>query len=78
MTLIIDCPHCGEFVFIEQINCAIFRHAVFKNSLEPIPPHSSQEECERLMIENLILGCGNPFRIIVEQNKYKSIKCDYI
>jgi hypothetical protein len=28
--LIVKCPHCNESVIIEQINCAIFRHGVYK------------------------------------------------
>ena len=23
---ILICPHCNEFIIIEQINCGIFRH----------------------------------------------------
>jgi len=72
--LIITCPHCKEPVFIEQINCAIFRHAVYKTNMEPIPPHSSKEECDRLKEHNLIWGCGKPFRIV----NNIAVSCDYI
>jgi len=25
---VLKCPHCNEYVIIEKINCAIFRHGV--------------------------------------------------
>jgi hypothetical protein len=36
----ITCPHCGDSVLIEQINCRIFRHAVYKNTGEQMDPHA--------------------------------------
>lgn len=72
--LIVICPHCNEPIVIEQINCAIFRHAVFKSNMEPIPPHSTREECEKLLKDDLVWGCGKPFKI--EDNK--AIICDYL
>lgn len=69
--MIIQCPHCNEFCLIEEINCGIFRHGVYKNTLQQIYPHSTKEECEQL--QNLIYGCGKPFEIV--NNNVK--KCDY-
>ena len=37
-----------------------------------------KEECDRLAREGLIYGCGKPFCIKVEGNRYKIGKCDYI
>ena len=67
----VDCPHCGGKVIIEQINCGIFRHGVYKNGAQ-VNPHMSKEECDR--IKSDIYGCGKPFKI--EQNK--AVICDYI
>jgi hypothetical protein len=68
------CPHCGEYAIVEEINCTIFRHAVYKTNLQPINPHATKEECERLLENGEIYGCAKPF-------KYdgKTIEiCDYI
>jgi hypothetical protein len=79
---IITCPHCGENIIIEEINCAIFRHAVIKNTLKQINPHSSKEICDNLLLHGLIYGCGKPFRLIKNNNSeesgYIAIVCDYI
>ena len=73
--MLVECPHCHLMVWIEQINCRIFRHAVYKENDEPIPPHSSQEECERLIREDKVWGCAKPFRL--DDNNEPEI-CDYI
>lgn len=59
-----ECPHCFMMCFVKKkdINCKIFRHAVFKKNLEFVPPHSSKDECDRLVKEDLIYGCGKPFK----------------
>ena len=44
--MIITCPHCSEFIWIDEINCGIFRHGILKNNLVQIHPHSSKELCE--------------------------------
>ena len=38
----IPCPHCQEFIIIEQLNCGIFRHGVLKKSGKQINPHASK------------------------------------
>lgn len=40
----------------------------------PINPHASKEECERLVREGLIYGCGGAFRFDGKTVE----KCDYI
>jgi hypothetical protein len=75
---IVTCPHCNDLVQIEQVNCGIFRHAVFKCNNEPIPPHLSKDECQRLTEESSIYGCAKPFRIVYENNEIKAVVCDYI
>ncbi len=75
---IIQCPHCKEFIIIEQINCAIFRHGYLKNNQKQIDPHATKELCDYYVRENLIYGCGKPFKLILNNNKLESIICDYI
>lgn len=82
----VDCPHCNVSVYIEELCCGIFRHAVYKDTFEPIDPHSSKEECEKLLAENKVYGCGKPFRIITKSSteiqkllaEFKVEACDYI
>jgi len=73
----ISCPHCQTTIEIldDQINCQIFRCGVYKTPhLSPINPHSSEIECRRLIDDNLIWGCGQPFRFDGQNVN----QCDYI
>ena len=45
--IIITCPHCSFYILIEQLNCCIFRHGVFKNNNEQINPHEKKENCDQ-------------------------------
>lgn len=71
---IVDCPHCNEPVIIQEVNCAIFRHGIFKTNYEQIPPHSTKDQCDEWIEKNMIYGCGKPFKII----NNTAVKCDYI
>ena len=75
---ILKCPHCREDIVIEKINCAIFRHGVLKKNLQQIDPHSLQELCEYYVRNDLIYGCGKPFRIVTKNNVFETEICDYI
>ena len=70
------CPHCHIDIEVlkNQINCKIFRCGIFKNSCKQIPPHTKKLECDRLVKENLIYGCGKPFKF----NGKKIEICGYI
>ena len=57
--LIIFCPLCGGCIEIESINCMIFRHAIYKDSM-PYNPHATNQQVETDR-EN-ILGCGVQFK----------------
>lgn len=77
--IFVTCPHCSDFILIEQINCAIFRHAILKSNGQQINPHETEENCNYLIKNDLIFGCGKPFRIITNDiNMYIAIICDYI
>jgi hypothetical protein len=71
--MIVLCPHCEHYTMIEQLNCGIFRHAVFKDGTD-VPPHSSKKDCERFVELDLVLGCCKPFQIVNQT----VIKCEYI
>jgi len=76
----IQCPHCLAWIEIESINCAIFRHAVYKQGLTGINPHMSKIDCENLVNNDLVYGCGKPFKLIgTDKNgEYQAIICGYI
>jgi hypothetical protein len=78
--LIIVCPHCQEPVMIHQkdINCAIFRHAVFKDTYQQIPPHASKELCDTWQEKGRVYGCAKPFRLVKQGDNYVAEICEYI
>ena len=81
--LILECPHCNNLIQIlkSQINCAIFRHGVFKTTFLQMCPHESKENCDKFINEELIYGCGKPCKLIIENEtseEYKLIVCEYI
>ena len=41
--IIVSCPHCNEYIAINEINCAIFRHGNMKNTFSQINPHASKK-----------------------------------
>jgi len=76
---VVTCPHCSEHVMIQEINCAIFRHGVFKNNPnKQINAHESKENCDKFIKEDLIIGCGKPFKLVLEKDEYTAVICDYI
>jgi len=75
---IVICPHCNEFVIINELNCCIFRHGILKNTGEQMNPHASKQECDDLKKNNLIFGCGKPFQIVFHSEKLVVEICDYI
>jgi len=77
VNLIVNCPHCNNAVLIAELNCRIFRHGVLKSNNTQINPHASKEECEYYIKNDLIYGCGKPFRIL-EGNDFKTVVCEYI
>ena len=69
------CPHCQGAVWVEQLNCKIFRHGIFKQTGKQIPPHASKADCDKWFEQGEIWGCGKPFQI--DENS-KAIVCEYI
>ena len=78
MSLFVVCPHCQHFVEILEINCAIFRHAVFKQTGQQLNPHASKEECDRLTEQGQVYGCGKPFQIVTNNGTHEAVECGYI
>jgi hypothetical protein len=79
MSIIVICPHCDCQVEILEINCAIFRHGVYKQTGAQMSSHATKSECDNAATQELINGCGKPFRIQMNENHgYEAIACDYI
>ena len=78
--LILRCPHCKNYIYIHKndLNCHIFRHGIYKESLKQIDPHMKKAECDYLYENNLIYGCGKPFKIIKLNSEYAIEICEYI
>jgi hypothetical protein len=77
--IIISCPHCGDPVLIEQLNCCIFRHGTLIASGKQIEPHATKELCDFYVSNNKIYGCGRPFQIVKNaNNKLVAVVCGYI
>ena len=72
--MLIKCPYCKKLIFIEQLNCGIFRCGIYKSNFQPIPPHAPKIDCDNYITNDLIYGCSKPFQII----NNKVYKCDYI
>ena len=75
-----ECPHCRNFVQVHknEINCRIFRHAVYKNSLIQVNPHEKKDNCVRLFETGQVFGCCKPFMLVRQTDKYIVKECDYI
>lgn len=78
INIVVTCPHCNDQILIEQLNCKIFRHGTLKTNNIQINPHSSKEECDYYINNNLIYGCGKPFKIIENNDEFKTEICEYI
>lgn len=73
---IINCPYCNELLLIGKINCGIFRHGVIKSTGKHMNPHATRKTCDKLMKKKLIYGCGNQFKIIIDNDNINIILCD--
>ena len=78
--IIVTCPHCNQCIEVVETNCCIFRCGVYIRNFNQIDPHMSKPECEKLVRENAIYGCGKPFLIKKQSDSktYISEICDYI
>jgi len=81
MDLELECPHCGGFILVlrSELNCCIFRHAAFKLSMQPIPPHATLAQCEALIAAGAVLGCAKPFKVVLDADgAARAVACEYI
>jgi hypothetical protein len=79
VNIVVQCPHCSDFIFIDQLNCQIFRHAVLISTGQQINPHSSKQDCDNLVKQQLIYGCSKPFKLVkTNDGIFLAEKCNYI
>ena len=79
---VFECPHCGLLIQVsrDQVNCQIFRHGWMKRANVQVPPHTSKSKCDQLVKDDLIYGCGKPFRLFYNDKHVVTHvdKCGYI
>jgi len=77
--IIISCPHCNDQIqiYLKEIKCAIYRHGVYKSNYKQIDSHLNEENCNNLIENDLIYGCGKPYQLIKVINEWKVISCEY-
>ena len=83
MDHIFTCLHCQQPFVVKhsEFNCRILRHGVFKDTLQPMPPHATKEECDALVQSGKIYGCAGPLQIVENTNAsngFDVVICDYI
>ncbi len=77
---VFTCIHCNEPFVVRgcDFNCRILRHGVIRGTMKSMNPHAPRSECERLVRDGLIYGCGKPMRICDVSGNYNVEICDYI
>lgn len=79
--IITNCPHCKTMIVINpsEVNCAIFRHGVLKETNKQMDPHSTKDVCDYLAKHGKIYGCGKPFKLVRNDSfHWIAEKCEYI
>jgi len=76
---IFNCPHCDILISVDknQTNCKIFRCGIIKTNGIQINPHTSKNECDYLSTNNLIFGCGKPFKFFQDTSGDYVDVCGY-
>lgn len=74
------CPHCSQELEVHksETNCCIFRCGLYKSNKLQIPPHTIENECDRLRNQKLIYGCARPFKFVYSDLGNYVEKCGYI
>ena len=79
LDIVVICPHCKDPILIQELNCGIFRHGIYKHNGQQIDPHAKKEICDQLIANDLIFGCGKPFQILYQlDSTFKIVICEYM
>jgi hypothetical protein len=78
-SFVFECPHCNLMVqvFVNELNCRIFRHGMFKHNWEQVPPHLPKDVCDQLVAEDQVLGCCKPYQFFDGPPPFVDV-CEYI
>ncbi len=68
-----NCPWCNGNIEVKEseLNCKIFRHAIYKTTHQQINPHAPKHECEDLVSKGKVYGCAKQFKVITTENGYE-------
>ena len=73
------CPHCDIMIEVIELNCCIFRCGIYKSNGKQIDPHLSKDNCDKLVLNKEIYGCGKPFKVVKkEDGTMVCVECGYI
>ena len=74
-----NCPNCNEEIIVNknELNCKIFRHAIFKDTYQQVDPHLPKILCDKLTQDNKVIGCCKPFEVISQNQELFAVICDY-
>ena len=61
--IIVMCPHCNDFILIEELNCCIFRHGVFIKNNKQMDQHASEELCNYYIKKKKYMVVGNHIKL---------------
>ena len=75
-----SCPHCDGEILVQwhEVNCKYFRHGVYSQGPQmgdPINPHETKENIEKLHDAKMIWGCGKPISMTADNKQV--FTCDY-
>ena len=81
MDIELECPHCHGWILVApaELNCCIFRHAVYAATLQPLNPHAPKDTCDALLAAGVLLGCARPFKVAqTPEGTHVAEACEYI
>ena len=75
-SFLIQCPSCNRPIEVLAVKCGIFRCGVYKKSQRQLGSHAKEEYVKRMLEQDKIYGCGNPFK--VDKKSHMVSKCGWI
>ncbi len=60
--MFVNCPTCNREIEIVKVNCGVFRCGIYKKSYRQLGSHAKEKYVKKLLENDKIIGCGNPFR----------------
>ena len=56
----------------------IIKYGIIKHSNTPMNPHETKEICDKLLANDMIYGCGLPFKLVLKDVACYVQICGYI